>query len=111
MADSRTPRAVSVRDSPAAGRPETGDRASDDVPGRDGAEVARVLGDPAVVAHDEDGSRGHPDRSEVDAVLRLRVRVRLAERAPVDDEQPVVEADGVAADRHDALEQDLAGAR
>src|SRR4051812_2471844 len=111
MAYSRTSRAVSVRDPPAAGRPQAGDRTTDDVRHGDGAEIARVLGDPAVVAHDEDRARRHADGPEVDAVLRPRVRVRLADRAAVDDEQPVLEADGVAAERHDALEQDLVTAR
>src|SRR4051794_26525770 len=86
MADSRTSRADSVRDRPATGRPEAGARAADGVVRGDRAEVARVLGDPAVVAHDEDGGRRHAHRAEVDAVLGLRVRVRLADRAAVHDE-------------------------
>src|SRR4051794_29684349 len=115
MAGIRTPRADPVRDSvrsaPAGRRPDTRHRAPDDPRVADRAEVARVLGVRPVVAHREERARLHAHRPEVDAVDRLVIDERLADLAAVDDEDAVLEADRVAADGDDPLEQDLAAAR
>src|SRR5689334_9840726 len=120
MASSRTPLTVlvrdrrgprSARDAPAARRPDDRRGTADHAIARDRTEFARVLGVRAVVAQDEDGAPRHRDGPEVDAVDGVGVGVALVLPAAVDDEDPVLDADALAAGGDDALQEDLARAR
>src|SRR3954469_18409437 len=83
----------SAQAAPARRRPYARDGAADDAVRRDRAEVARVVGVRAVVAHHEDRAGAHPHRAEVDAVDRVGIGVGLADLAAVDDEDAVLQAD------------------